>query len=224
MKRAVTAAVGRYRSEILLAALVAAMLASPMVDHHPRIGALIACIQLLLLFAAANYLANRKIVRKVGLPIGVVWLIARLLEAFGDSRHAYTHLAPLAGFALSCSILWALLSRFGSISKVTSSVISEAIISYLVMAVAFSQLYWILDHFIGNAFNQTIPLGQNETFLYFSMITLSGVGYGGILPINSYVRLVAAFENITGVFYLAVVVARVVSSYRSRTHPPDARQ
>jgi hypothetical protein len=202
------------------------MLASPALDHHPRIGGLVACIQLLLLFAAANYLANRQIIRKVGLPIGVVWLVARLLEAFGDSRHAYTHLAPLAGLALSCSILWALLSRFGSISKVTSSVISEAIITYLVIAVAFSQLYWLLDHFVSNAFNQTIPLGQSGTFLYFSMITLSGVGYGGILPINSYVRLVAAFENITGVFYLAVVVARVVSSYRSRAPrsdvpPPD---
>lgn len=217
MKRAVRVAIGRYRSEMLLASLVAAMLASPIVDDHPRIGGLVACIQFLLLFAAANYLASRQIVRKVVLPIGVIWLFARLVEAFGDGGHAYAHLAPLAGLALSCAILWGLLSRFGSISKVTRSVISEAIINYLIMAVAFSQLYWILDHFVSHAFNQKIPLGQNGTFLYFSMITLSGVGYGGILPINSYVRLVAAFENITGVFYLAVVVARIVSSYRSRT-------
>jgi len=105
--------------------------------------------------------------------------------------------------------------------KVTRSVISEAIISYLFIAIAFSQLYWVLDHFVPNAFNQTIPYGQSETFLYFSMITLSGVAYGGILPINSYVRLVAAFENITGMFYLAVVIARLVSSYRPRTPDPE---
>lgn len=219
--RTVKRAIGRYRSEMLLAALVAAMLASPALDYHPRIGGVVACIQLLLLFAGARYLVSRQIVRKVAFPIGVVWLISRLAEAFGDPQHGYTHLSPLAGFALSCTILWALLSRFGSISKVTSSVISEAIISYLVMAIAFSQLYWILDHYVSNAFNQTIPFNQSRTFLYFSMITLSGVGYGGILPINSYVRLVAAFENMTGVFYLAVVVARVVSSYRSRTPRSD---
>ena len=46
------------------------------------------------------------------------------------------------------------------------------------------------------------------------MITLSSVGYGGILPINPYVRMVAALESVAGIFYVAVVVARIVSSHR----------
>jgi hypothetical protein len=53
------------------------------------------------------------------------------------------------------------------------------------------------------------------------MITLSGVAYGGILPVNSYIRLIAAFENVVGLFYLAVVIARLVSSYRPKPHPSD---
>lgn len=220
-KRALSLAIVKYRSELLLASLIAAMLASPFVDHHPRMGGLIALLQLLLLFAAAHYLASRKIVRNVVLPIGAVWLIARLVEAFGDSSQEYTHLAPIAGFVFSCALLWGLISRFGTISRVTRSVISEAIISYLIIAIAFSQLYWLLDHFVSNAFNQTLPLGQSSTFLYFSMITMSGVGYGGILPINGYVRLVAAFENTTGIFYLAVVVARIVASYHSNKEHHD---
>ena len=48
------------------------------------------------------------------------------------------------------------------------------------------------------------------------MITLSSVGYGGIVPVNPYVRFVAALESMTGIFYVAVVVARFVSSYRPR--------
>jgi hypothetical protein len=32
------------------------------------------------------------------------------------------------------------------------------------------------------------------------------------------VRLVAALENMIGIFYVAVVVARLVSSYRARSH------
>lgn len=46
------------------------------------------------------------------------------------------------------------------------------------------------------------------------MITLSSVGCGGILPINPYLRMVAALESVVGIFYVAVVVARIVSSYR----------
>jgi hypothetical protein len=95
-------------------------------------------------------------------------------------------------------------------------VISEAFICYLVIAIAFSQLYWALSRLITNPFNQIIPESQSGTFLYFSMITLSGVGYGGIIPTNPYVRLIAALENMIGIFYVAVVVARLVSSYRAR--------
>jgi voltage-gated potassium channel len=50
------------------------------------------------------------------------------------------------------------------------------------------------------------------------MITLSSVGYGGILPLNPYVRLIAALESLIGIFYIAVVVARLVSSYRPDDH------
>jgi voltage-gated potassium channel len=156
----------------------------------------------------------------VVVPLGVVWVITRFLDAFGDPTRAYAHLSPLAGLALSLAVVWGLLRRFGSIAKVTRSVISEAIISYLFIAIAFSQLYWVLDHFVPNAFNQPIAYGQSSTFLYFSMITLSGVAYGGILPVNSYIRLVAAFENVTGMFYLAVVIARLVASYRPKTSHP----
>jgi Ion channel len=222
MQRTLRVVLKTYRSELLLAALIVFMLSSPLVDHHRRLGGVVAIIQLLLLIVGVLHLADMKIVQRVVLPVGLIWLFARLVEAFGDPRHSYTHLAPLAGLSLSCAILWGLLRRFGSIAKVTGSIISEAIISYLVIAIAFSQLYWVLDHFVANAFNQTLALGQSATFLYFSMVTLTGVGYGGILPINSYVRLVAAFENVTGLFYLAVVISRLVSSYRPRTPPLDS--
>ncbi len=216
MKRSIRTAIVKYRSEMLLATLIAVMLASPAIDHHRRLAGVIAFVQLLLLIAGSHYLADHKIVRRVVIPLGIVWLISRFLEAFGDPARAYSHLSPIAGLALSCAALWGLLRRFGSLAEVTRSVISEAIISYLFIAIAFSQLYWVLDHFVPHAFNHTIDFGQSETFLYFSMISLSGVAFGGIVPVNSYVRLVAAFENITGMFYLAVVISRLVASYRPK--------
>ncbi len=63
-------------------------------------------------------------------------------------------------------------------------------------------------------FNQFIPSFEISTLLYFSLVTLTSVGYGGIAPLNPYVRMVAAFEGVAGIFYIAVVVARLVSSYR----------
>jgi hypothetical protein len=45
-----------------------------------------------------------------------------------------------------------------------------------------------------------LPEERIGTLLYFSVITLSGVSYGGIIPVNPYVRLIAALENMIGIF------------------------
>jgi len=205
----------RHRSELLMWMLILEMLASPAADYHPHIGAALAVVSLLSLIAGVTFLADKRVVRLVVLPIAGLWFVARGLEAFGDSRHAYAHLAPVVGLGLSCTILWAIFDHLNSVPRFPRSAIAEAFISYLVIAIAFSQLYWILDYFIHNAFNQPILSSQSGTLLYFSMITLSSVGYGGILPINPYVRMVAALESMAGIFYIAVVVARLVSAYRS---------
>ncbi len=210
--------VKRYRSELLLCAFVAQILVSPLADDRPHVGSVLAFILLLLLLAGTSYMASLRIVWLVVTPVAALWLLARLLEAFGDSRHFYTHLAPIAGLALSVAVLWGILARFGSIPLITTSVISEAFISYLVIATAFGQIYWILNRFLADPFNQFVPATHISTLLYFSMVTLSTLGYGGIAPVNPYVRLVAAMEGMIGVFYIAVVVARLVASYRPRGH------
>ena len=204
-----------HRTGLLLCALVAEMVASPLADYHPRIGALLALLILVALLAAASFMANRRIVKAVVLPVAAVWIVARLLEAFGDRQHADARLAPAAGLALSCAVLWAIFMRVRSIPQATGTTIAEAFIGYLIIGTAFAQLYWILNQVLDKSFNQTIPSFEISTFLYFSLITLTSVGYGGIIPINPYVRMVAAFESVVGIFYIAVVVARLVSSYRS---------
>jgi hypothetical protein len=56
------------------------------------------------------------------------------------------------------------------------------------------------------------------TGLYFSFITLSTVGYGDITPVSRAARLLTAMEAVTGLLYVAVLIARLVSLY-SRTKP-----
>ena len=149
MKRFVRVTLARYRSQMLMCSLIAAMLASPLVDDSRRLEGLLAILQLALLLAGATYLTGGRVVRWVVLPVASIWLVTRLLEAFGGGGRAYANVAPFAGLAFSCAVLWAILVPFASISKVTSSVISEAVVSYLVIVIAFSQLYWVMDHFAG---------------------------------------------------------------------------
>ena len=53
------------------------------------------------------------------------------------------------------------------------------------------------------------------TGLYFSFITLSTVGYGDIIPASGLARMLAMVEAVFGMFYVALLVARLVSLYSS---------
>ncbi|HEY7177526.1 MAG TPA: potassium channel family protein, partial [Micromonosporaceae bacterium] len=49
--------------------------------------------------------------------------------------------------------------------------------------------------------------------LYFSLITLTTVGYGDIVPVANVARAVASIEALIGQLYLVSVVAAVVSRF-----------
>jgi hypothetical protein len=51
-------------------------------------------------------------------------------------------------------------------------------------------------------------------FLYFSLITLTNVGYEDIVPVTPTARVFAALEGAACVFYIAITVARLVAAYQ----------
>jgi len=203
----------RRGSLVLMWLVIAETLASPVADRYPHIGAAMALIILLGVLLGARLSVSRKIVIRVVLPLSGLWILARLAEGFSNGEHIYNLVSHCVGLMLSCAILWALFDRLHP-SQVTTSVIAEAFITYVIIAISFSQVYWILNELVANSFNQKMTAAESAGFLYFSMITLTSMGYGVIAPVNPFVRVVAALESMTGIFYVAVVVARLVSAYR----------
>lgn len=56
-----------------------------------------------------------------------------------------------------------------------------------------------------------VPMGQRfSPFVYFSFCTLSTLGYGDIAPLGRLARTCSWLEAVTGQFYMAVLVARLV--------------
>nr|WP_269764034.1 potassium channel family protein [Shewanella benthica] len=53
---------------------------------------------------------------------------------------------------------------------------------------------------------------------YFSFVTLTTLGYGDISPISPFSQVLVYMEAIAGVFYMAIVVASLVSSNQGKQH------
>ncbi len=212
----------RHGFMLLMWALVAAIFASPAADSHPAAGALLALVMLAGVLWGTHLSGSTRVLAGLVIPASALWAVARLLEECGRERHPYDCLSHACGLILSCTLLWALLSRMREANQVTSEVIAEAVIVYLILAIAFSQMYWFLNQGLANAFNQKIAACDNSTLLYFSLVTMTTVAYGGILPIHPLVRLVAALESVGALFYIAIVVARLVAGYRWQTRRSDS--
>jgi hypothetical protein len=107
--------------------------------------------------------------------------------------------------------------------RVDSEVLCAAVAGYLLSGLAWSLAYTLLDRLDPNAFAFSLNLKNSQsmngfTGLYFSFITLSTIGYGDIVPVSEVARMLVIVEAIFGMFYMTLLIARLVSLYSSKSH------
>ncbi|HMD42430.1 MAG TPA: ion channel [Candidatus Acidoferrum sp.] len=126
---------------------------------------------------------------------------------------------------------WLLLSAFfGYVSVTLFSFLERSGAIIRAKLLACLGLYLILGMFYYAVFNllqeihpgSFVELGSppvpasRHSLLYLSLATLTTVGYGDVLPISRPARMIAVLEAITGVFYVAITVARLVAAYQQK--------
>jgi Ion channel len=104
-------------------------------------------------------------------------------------------------------------------SAVTLDGIFAAVSAYLLIAFAFAYVYLFLVMSAPDSFRFPAPIagiadpGLDASMMYFSFVTLATLGYGDILPYAEAARMVAVIEAVVGQFYVAVIVALLVSKF-----------
>ena len=117
-------------------------------------------------------------------------------------------------FSYACVLMiFVLLSS----KKVKSETIFAAVCGYLLIGIIWSFLYLIFWEIDPQSFHLPVPRDYEykpwNLSIYFSFSTLTTLGYGDIFPINRWVMFLANMEAILGSFYMAIVVAKLVSLY-----------
>ena len=90
---------------------------------------------------------------------------------------------------------------------------------YLLLGLLWAAIYLAIDAF-SPGFNpdwEATPSDRQTELLYFSLITLSTVGYGDIVPLSGTARILTALEGVTGVLYIATTVAVLVGRFRNES-------
>lgn len=114
--------------------------------------------------------------------------------------------------------VFGLFSYLKNARSVTNAQLYTAISIYLLLGIQWFALYSAIDLFYPGSIlrNNAVSTDRQSELLYFSLVTLTTIGYGDIVPLHSEVRILAALEGITGVLYIAITVALLVSAYKQR--------
>lgn len=105
----------------------------------------------------------------------------------------------------------AVIRRLLTHRRVSLGTLQGAIAAYLLIAVAFSYLFTFLDDLggAGPFFEETSDPASTE-YTYFSLVTITTLGYGDLAPRGDLGRFLATTEALVGQVYLVTFVAMVV--------------
>lgn len=175
-----------------------------------------------LIFSVYSFL-NKKRVLIIASLLGVPALIFNWISYSFQSPT--THLIYYAFNAVFfIFIIVSILLEIFQKHAVTLDMIYGSICVYLLIGVAWAYVYSSLETIYPGSFGFSSIVAQanpslNESSIdlsylfYYSFVTLTTLGYGDIIPVTHPAQSLATLEAITGQFYIAILVARLVATY-----------
>jgi ion channel len=203
------------RDLFLLLSLVLVILMYPLLDHGDLQKLILGAMVFVPVILATVRMAQTK--RWVWPAVSVMFAVL----AFGVASTLFPSRALLA-------IKWIILATFFGLTVVhlfsylrnartiTLSHLFTAVSVYVLLGMLFFTLYSAFDVVHPGSFQHSSSAATDRPsdLLYFSLITLSTIGYGDIVPVYGEARMFAALEGMIGVLYVAIMIALLVSAYR----------
>lgn len=146
---------------------------------------------------------------------GVLLIVAVISYGMSFLEHLDLSILTLGAlFVFLFSHIYSALKQVVLTKSVTTNHIIGSICIYLLLGLAWAVIYLLVLELFPSSFTglEAKPwLSNLFNALYFSFITLTTVGYGDISPTVPVAQFFVFFEAIVGSFYLAIMVASLVS-------------
>lgn len=209
---------------VLLAALFLVLVTTPVwrlivPTSTPGAARLAIVIVFLVMLISAGFavVRNRRMLvlaSALAALIGILQILSLFIES--DGMHAANQLATIL---FLCYIISQGLRYLFTVRTVTMDTVAASLCVYILLGLLWSSLYMLTEVVVPGSFAfahaEDVRPGRfgdpgSGAALYYSLVTLSTLGYGDVVPTSPSARLFAAIEAIIGQAYLAVLVARLV--------------
>lgn len=165
------------------------------------------------------------------LAVAILLVVPALVARWMNHTHpglVHPAIFLLMGMAFMGFVVVNLLNFIIRAPRVNSEVLSAGIGVYLLLGLFWSLAYTLVASLNPEAFliqassvtSDKLPKMHGDTAIYYSFITLNTVGYGDIVPLSGPARMLAVVQSTTGLFYMTLLIARLVSLYTTGTPVP----
>jgi hypothetical protein len=174
--------------------------------------------------ASSNFLAILLIsiilmLASLQIPRRVVWIgiPAILIEAVTRATDL-VYLSYLSTITTNLFVIYVVLHVILDIMKqreVNPFTLLEAVNGYLLLGILFISLVGFCELVVPGSFS--FQGDQGTELIYYTLVTMTTVGYGDITPQLPVAKSLSMFIAISGQFYIATVVAIIVGKYASNS-------
>jgi hypothetical protein len=213
----------RYPAAQFLVALVLALVSSPFTEALED-GDLVETARLtIVLVSGLVAVGGRAGVLVVGIVLATPALVGKWVNHWQPALVPdWMFLAP--GILFLVLLLTQVLRFILRAPRVNSEVLCAGVAGYLLLGMLWAFGYILVARLSPDAFAFTTgpatgQLMKGFTAIYYSFITLCTVGYGDIVPTSGAARMLAMMEGTIGTFYMAILVARLVSLHSAPAPP-----
>jgi hypothetical protein len=175
-----------------------------------------------LTFVAAVYAVSDKRVQWItGLLLAGPTAVLNIWVAFHPASSALTVLSLVSTLIFLGFTMLVLLRAVLRTETVTRDTIYGALSVYFLMAFVWGIAYMLLETLQPGGLSMDAVRHPNHTVdwfdcMFYSFVTLTSLGYGDMVPISAQCRSLSILEAVSGIMYVAVLVARLVGLYSAR--------
>jgi len=204
-----------YRFHSLLIILLLMIFLAPLLEDFRTIRMVFDIALSLILIIGCFAVSRRKLTPWIAIILSIPMLLSIWIDFPKLNLPQMEIVGSISGILYFALIAGGILVFVFSSRNVTWEVISAALVVYLLLGTIWSFGYTLTNLFIPGSFNISDHLvGQDgPSYMYYSFITLTTVGYGDITPISGIARSLSMLEGIIGQTYMAVLVARLVGMH-----------
>ena len=211
VEESTTRTLRRHPSALVLVAQLVAILAYPFLETSVAGRAILGVVQLAIVLAAVLAVRRTPTLTAVGILLAPPAMLFTVMEAVWQDTGWIVLGSAVLHAPFYFYVSYAMIRYLFHDDKVTRDELFATAAAFTVVAWGFAYVFAAVQVLEPGSFIGTG--GGTRTWfelLYLSFAQLTSVGLSDVVPVGAHARSVAMLEQVAGVFYIALVVSRMV--------------